>query len=290
MSTVLIVALLVLFVSPLFACAREAGPVPVEIISGGAKMHGQFFVAECEGACPTLLLAPGWPGNPHDVLGMGAMLSEKGINVLIFNPRGMHQSGGTASAAHFLEDIGAAFEWLYDPDVNRRFGIDTSSIVIGGYSVGGGMAMIYAARNPRARRVLSVAANDFAEYIRGYQRNQTFAERVYANLQATQSPGGPVRFDVDSLLQELAENQNVYGLRENAERLADRTVLIVGGWEDTVHSIEQYQLPFYRALKRAGADDVTFLVFHANHGFGQVRERLADDIRSWILQVTSQGE
>jgi hypothetical protein len=40
----------------------------------------------------------------------------------------------------------------------------------------------------------------------------------------------------------------------------------------------------YRALKDAGADKVTFLVYHTDHGFGSVRQRLASDIAEWLLQ------
>ncbi len=40
--------------------------------------------------------------------------------------------------------------------------------------------------------------------------------------------------------------------------------------------------PATTLLKRAGAPDVTFLVYHDDHAFRQVRERLATDIQSWL--------
>lgn len=49
-------------------------------------------------------------------------------------------------------------------------------------------------------------------------------------------------------------------------------------------------LPLYRDLQEAGADDVTFLVYHDNHGFARVRERIANDIRNWLLQQYSSGK
>jgi hypothetical protein len=145
------------------------------------------------------------------------------------------------------------------------------------------MAMAYAARDPRVRNVLSIAGADHAEFIREYQRNASFAEMMDEVLRSTQAPEGPARFDVEASLRELAAHQDVFGLGENAARLADRSILLVGGWEDTSVTIEQQVLPFYRALKEAGAEDVTFLVYHDDHGFDQVRERMADDIRNWIL-------
>jgi hypothetical protein len=85
------------------------------------------------------------------------------------------------------------------------------------------MAMVYAAKDTRVRRLISIAGADTGETIRELQRNPAYAE--------------------------------------------DQTVL-----------------PFYRALKRSKAADVTFLVYHADHQFGAVRERLASDMRDWLMQ------
>lgn len=53
------------------------------------RARGQFFPSVGDSSIGTLLLVPGWPGNPRDVLGLGAFLAERDINVLMFNPRGM---------------------------------------------------------------------------------------------------------------------------------------------------------------------------------------------------------
>lgn len=269
------------------AIAQKSESIPTKIASEGETMYGRFFEAECGGMCPTLLLVPGWPGNPYDVLDMGAMLHKDGINVVVFNPRGLHESEGTASFFGTLEDIGAVFEWLHSAEVVERFGIDTSAIVIGGHSFGGGTAMAYAARDPRVRAVVSLAGTDHGVFIREYQRNASFAEMVSNMLRSTQAPEGPARFDQEAMLGELKENQNTFGLQENAAALSARSILLIGGWEDTNTTVDDYMLPLYRALRKAGAEHVTFLVYHDNHGFGQVRERMADDIRDWILRKDS---
>jgi pimeloyl-ACP methyl ester carboxylesterase len=270
------------------ACAvpiqgQKVRPVPVEFLSEGARVHGWFFVAEGAPAC-TLVLVPGWPGNPRDVLGLGAALSGQGINVVMFNPPGMYQSEGTASFRTTLESIGAALRWLQQPDVQERFRVDTAAIAVGGHSYGGGMAMVYAAGDPRVRRVISIAGNDFGEFIREFQQNPAFASQTRAMLLSTRAPEGPIRFDMEADVKELAEHQDLYGLRENAARLADRSILLIGGWEDAQVTVDQYLLPLYRTLKRANASDVTFLVYHDDHGFSNVRGRLASDIRDWLLR------
>lgn len=263
---------------------KEVEPVSVEFISAGARVRGRFFGATGAGPVPTLLLVPGWPGNPDDVLGLGAPLAERGVNVCTFNPRGLHQSEGTASHPNTLQDISAALGWLRRADAGTRLAVDPASLVLGGHSYGGGMAMAYAARDPSVRRIVSVAGTDHGELAREIRRNAAFAQVIRELLGSTRVPEGPVRFDVEECLAELADHQDVYGLRENAARLADRSILICGGWEDEQTTIDQYLLPLYRALKGAGAQDVNFVACHADHSFSNVRDRLASDIAAWILR------
>ena len=264
------------------AFAQQPEPVEVAIDSEGYAMRGRFFTSGTAGPHATLLLIPGYPGNPEDVLGMGARLSLKGINVLMVNPRGMHDSEGTFTFAGSLQDIGAAFRWLRTSEALARFNIDTANVFLGGYSWGGGMSLAYAATDPRAQKLISIAGNDHGEFIREFERNEPFAETILDMLRSTQAPEGPVRFDLEATLTELAEGQEAYGLRENAQRLSDRSVLLIGGWKDTGVTVDRVLLPFYRALESNGTEDVTFLVYHDDHGFARVRDKLASDIAEWI--------
>lgn len=264
--------------------AQSTGSVSVEVPSGADTMMGQLFLAPAGEGRATVLLIPGWPGNPHDVLGLGARLVQRGVNVLMFNPRGMHESSGTMTFAHALEDMGAAFGWLHEPDVVRRFQLDTSIVALGGHSFGGGMAMAYAAQDARVRRLVSIAGTDHAVLIREFDANPSFSERILRMLSSTRAPDGPIRFDLDGTLEELRGNMDIYGLRENAARLADRAILMFGGWEDTGTTIDQFMLPLYRALRAGGAGDVTFLVYHTDHNFTNTRDELAAAIADWLLQ------
>jgi pimeloyl-ACP methyl ester carboxylesterase len=220
-------------------------------------------------------------------LGLGERLSEQGINVCMFNPRGLHQSEGIQSHANTLHDIGAAWQWLRQADVQRRFKVDTTRLALGGHSYGGGMAMAYAARDSSVRRVISIAGNDHGAFVRELQRSAAFAKGIRHMLLSTRAPEGPARFDLEAGLKELAEHQDVYGLKENAANLADRAILLLGGWEDEQATVELILLPLYRALKSAGAAKVTFLVYHTDHDFSNVRERLVSDIRDWLRKGVS---
>jgi dipeptidyl aminopeptidase/acylaminoacyl peptidase len=190
-----------------------------------------------------------------------------------------------ASFAGTLKSIGAALRWLRQPDVQRRFSVNTASVALGGHSYGGGMVMVYAAGDPQVRRVISIAGNDFGEFIREIQQNAPLAEEFRSMMRRTRAPEGPARFDLEGDLKELAEHQEVCGLRENAAKLTDRSILLIGGWEDAQITVDQHLLPLYRALKRARAADVTVLVYHDDHEFGRVRARLASEIRDWLLRT-----
>jgi pimeloyl-ACP methyl ester carboxylesterase len=247
-------------------------------------VRGRFFAAAGVTPATTLLLFPGWPGDPDDVLGLGALLAERGINVCLFNFRGLQQSEGTYTHAGALRDIAATLHWLRQADVQSRLGVDAARLALGGHCGGGGMAMAYAAQDRRVRRVISMAGNDHGEFARELQRNPALAEEFRCWMLSTRFPAGLARFDYDAGSQELIDHQDVYGLRENAAKLADRSILLLGGWEDKQVTIDQFLLPLYRALKGAGAGNVTFLVYHTDHEFSNVRRQLASDVADWLLR------
>jgi dipeptidyl aminopeptidase/acylaminoacyl peptidase len=261
-------------------------PFPINFTSGGEQVCGKFFKADGR-SLATLLLIPGWPGNPDDVLTLGSLLSPKGLNVMMFNPRGFWGSGGTNTNAKTLEDIGAGWKWLHREDVRERFSVDPNQLILGGYSYGGGMALAYAGRKTTIRQVISIAGNDHGELVRLMQQDSKIADQIRSFLKSTQTPEGPCRFDLEYSLQEFRDHPEIFGLKENAASLAGRSILLMGGWEDEGVSAENILLPFYRALKAEGAIDVTFLMYHADHSFSSVRERMAEDIFNWITREPS---
>jgi uncharacterized protein len=264
------------------AAIQTAPGQPVALNSHGFQITGRFFPGEGGGLRPTLILLPGWPGGTGDVLGLGGRLSDAGVNVLMVIPRGMHGSEGTNTFANTLEDIGAALAWLRSDSIAERFRVDPSDLSLGGWSWGGGLAVAYAATDPGIRQVISIAGTDHGWFIRQMQKSVEMASTIRRMWEQARAPDGPVRFDPDGFWQELVEGQHTYGLRENAARLADRRILLIGGWEDWQITIDDVLLPLYRALKAAEAKDLTFSTYHADHGFGAVRARLAEDIAAWI--------
>lgn len=270
-------ATFLLFIICLYAQLGYAqSTIPVE--SNGSQI---FLTVWSTGENPseTILLLPGWGGGPTDVLGIGNALSTEGIPVVVLSPRGWHDSEGVAGFANGFEDIRAALAWVRN---SNRTDLKPSKIILGGHSWGGGMSLAYAAQDTTISRVFSVAGTDHAILIRNYQTDKNLAEIVDRILTSTKAPEGPIRFDVQETLNELKTGQKMFGIIENAGNLADRSILIFGGWEDANTTIDDFLLPNYRALKAAGANDITFKTYHDNHGFGTVREQLYTDLVLWI--------
>ncbi len=71
----MLVAVLIAVAFPLSAESQQSQSVPIKFLSGDSKVHGQFFTCRGDNPVGTLVLVPGWPGNPQDVLGLGSLSS-----------------------------------------------------------------------------------------------------------------------------------------------------------------------------------------------------------------------
>lgn len=254
----------------------------IEFDSNNNKIQGKFYHAEGEPPFPTVLLLSGFPGDEDDVLGLGQKMIQHGINILTFNYRGIYKSEGTFSLQNTYKDIQAASTYLHQEEVICKFKVDTDKLILGGYSYGGGMALAYAAKYPRFKRIFAIAGTDHGEFAREYKRNPLFSEMIDAIFEELKSPVGPVRFEGKAAIEELTQNPTTYDLRINATALANRDILIIGGWDDINVTIEHHILPFYRTLVNTNAQKVQITAFQDNHEFERSREELAATIIHWI--------
>lgn len=265
-------------VSLICLAANANAQTPITIDSHGDDIQLHVWAA-AETPAWTLLLVPGWGGGGADVLGIGEALSKRHVTVVVLTPRGWRDSEGTATFAHALEDIAVTLSWIR---TSGKPGLVTRSVVLGGHSWGGGMSLAYAAQDESVARVFSVAGTDHAIFIRRVDSDGDYGKMMRKVLDSTRKPDGPINFDVEKTLAELRNGQDTYGLLENADELATRDILLIGGWDDTNVTVEDTMLPLYRALKKAGAESVSFRAFQDNHGFRQVRPKLHAEILDWI--------
>jgi predicted esterase len=273
-----------------FAQSQTASPIDITIDRMGVLLKGKFHVAKGVGFLPTVLLLQGSPGNETDVLGIGKILSESGINTLTFNYSGTFKSQGRTSLENSLLDIKAAFDFLNNSENIKKFKIDTTSIFLGGYSYGGGMAMTYSIKHPEITTVFSIAGVDWGEYYEEYIRNPEFKKLTDANMVKLASLSEQIRFEKGAMPDEVTKDgiirlDSTYFLRKRAPQLARKDILIICGWDDPMATVDQYILPVYRALKKEKAQNVQINAFQDGHSFSKSRAELAMVILKWIKTV-----
>ena len=171
-----------------------------------------------------------------------------------------------------------------------KYKIDATRIYLCGYSYGGGMALTYAANHPEITAVVSIAGTDHGEFIREYTHNpdmQRWFDNWIAGLAA---PEGPVRiengFSIKAMIEMGIQNyMPTLDLKESAPLLANKHILLIGGWDDTRSSLESHLLPLYRALKNEDAKDVIITAVQDNHSFANSSTELVEIILDWLLSI-----
>lgn len=254
------------------------------------KLKGKFYQAEGDRLLPTVILLHGFPGNETDVLGVGKRMPEAGINALTFNYSGTYQSEGLYSFDNTQKDIKAAYDFIHHANNIEAYKIDTSKIILGGYSYGGGMALTYAANHPEIKSVFSIAGTDHGEFFREYFRNKHFKQMIDEIFEQLTAPDGPVRFSKGTKPKDVTEessavSDSTYDLRKCAPLLVQKNILLIGGWDDVNVTIDNHILPLYRTLQKEKAENVTILAFQDDHAFKKVRTELADVIINWINKI-----
>lgn len=279
------ILLLAIALLPSTVISQEVSPVEVIIDNKGVNLKGYFYPVEAEGNFPTVILIQGFTGNDSDVLGLGKELIQANINVFTFINSGVSPSEGLFSFNNSLTDIEAVHQFVLKQDNIARFKIDTTAIIIGGHSFGGGMAMSYAITHPKIKQVLSISGNDWGENFLEYVDNPEYKAIIDGSMDRRIKSGGVI-FETGGLPSEMAAdgidkiNPSLF-LKRNSDKLASKKILLVCGWDDDVVSIEKYILPLYRALKEKESR-VTLEAFQDNHGFTSTRKELANTIINWI--------
>jgi len=270
-----------------FVSFAQTTPQDITIDRGGILLKGKIYQASGETNFTTVIILQGFPGNEIDVLGLGNLLSLRGINVLTFNYSGTYKSQGELSWDNSQLDIQAAINFVHHPENVIKYKIDTTHIYLGGYSYGGGMALSYTASHPEIKEVFSIAGNDHGEFLREYLGNPVYRKTIDEMFEDVAVPKGQVRFKTGTQPKDFIEKgieslSPIYDLRKCAPQLASKNILLICGWNDNMVSIEKIILPLYRSLQNEKAQDVKIISFQDNHTFKNNREEVARTIFDWL--------
>ena len=245
--------------------------------SAGDRLNGLLYIAAGAGPHPVVLLLHGNPGNERN-LDVAQAVRRAGYTVLYFDYRGNWGSGGSFSRTHALEDVGAALRWVRSPAVARQFRIDTSRVALVGHSMGGWLALMSAAADPKVACVGALDSRNVGAYGRQLQRDPAAESALVAANDSLTAPGAPYRVDGGgaALVTEMKANAERWDVTANARALSDRPILLVGA------TFKADQDSLAAALGRTGARRVTARTWATDHSFSDRRLALARTVVDWL--------
>lgn len=256
---------------------------PVAFGSHGSILHGYFCHAKGEGLHPTIILLHGSPGGNRDVFDLAQAVPGAGWNALVFTFRGFYESEGLSSLKNSVEDVFSAMDYLKSEEMVSKYGIDNKNVAIAGWSYGGDIALTAAANNPSIKYVISIAAADLSEIARFARQNEEFKEMFVKEMNDRRTKGIIKSAGGNEQLRELLEDSDKYDLVKHAKKLSNKSILIIGGWQDQNSTLERHVLPLIRALQQEGANSVDKVILDTNHSFEGKRSELTNAIVGWLL-------
>ena len=282
--------LLFLLIVPAFIQIRASSPIDITITRDSLHLQGKFYMPEGTGTFPTVILLQGSPGNENDVLGIGNKLSEVGINALTFNYSGTYKSQGEFNFDNSQKDIKSVFDFIHKSENIKKYKIDTTRIILGGYSYGGGMAFTYADNHPEVKSIFSIGGNDHGAFMEEYNRNPEMKKIIDKIFNDMKAQNEKIRYAPGGTPEEIAEMKIIesnptYHLLKSASLLAPKDILLIGGWDDHNVSFEHIILPLYRALKNEDAKEVRIKAVQDDHSLNNSRAELAQIIIDWLISI-----
>lgn len=233
--------------------AVTAGRHDVTIAAAGVTLGGILYRPEAAEARPGIVVLHGWqPAGTNGaalVEGRARRYSEDGFVALALSMRGWPPSGGADDCGlRQPDDVVRAVEWL-----GSLPGVNADRIGLVGFSQGGQVALLAAARRARVRAVVAYyPVTDVARW-----KTTTTNTDIPGYITAVCEPGG-----VDARSPLLRASDIIVPL------------LLVHGDQDTRVPTEQSTL-LREAVVRAGGTPELFLVPGAQHGFIAAEEALA---------------
>lgn len=255
--------------------------VSIEFVSSDSVIKGYFFPSTSDSAIATILFLQGFPGTEGDEL-ICKRLAKADVNVLTFNYRGTFRSEGYFSFSNAVADIGAALQFLREPQNLKAYQIDLEKIVLGGWSFGSGIVPAGAVQNCEIKKIFAISGRDFSKEAQQIAQDPNYAKEVTKNLETIRAPKGPVNFK-DDILSDLVENLATFEIEKLVPLLKDRDILLIGGWDDRVVAIEDHILPLYRSLVEKGTN-VRIEAFQDDHEFSESKDQLVQVIVNWLSE------
>ena len=277
------VLLLIILISNSLLLVSQVTPISIDLRNNGVKIDAKFFPTNKTAKAPSVILLHGFPGNQSSPLGLAERLNNAGFNILVFNYQGSYSSEGNFSFDNCIDNVSTALNFLLDPKIQTQYNIDTSKIVVCGYSFGGTIAIESAMYNNKIKNIISIANDDHSISIKKATTDLEFRENYQQYIGKSFEPSGPFRGDLKTQMELNIQNVDRYDLVKNADKLRTKKVLFIVGWQDRTSLIEVTTLPLYRKLQQLNTGNISIKGFESDHRFGNVIDNITNTIIDWII-------
>ena len=220
---------LFILVSPCFAQVQK-----VAISSDGIALNAYFYQAAGDEAKPTLIWCHGNPGRPENGESPFAIeLNQRGINVVRFNYRGLWGTDGVYTPGNCAKDLQNVLAFVLKDENSTKFHIDTSRVIVGGYSHGSNITIVSAMYDTRIDQIICLGLADFSYLIREtFNPNNAgmrkFSQEVKDAIWGDANSGqGTFARDYDKYVFDILFNNYKYDFVAQAEKLKNKRMYFI---------------------------------------------------------------
>ncbi len=280
MRTILFLLFFWAFSGTLFA--QTKAPDTISYAIEGDYLQGYFYYAGIPNA-PTVFHLPGFMDS-GDKWNLGTRLADAGINFFTIDFRGCYQSEGKHSLDNAMADVRYGLKWLKDDTVIKQYKLDTTNLILSGYSYGGGIALAYAIQNPEVKNIIGIAALDIGTFAGQLETDNYLASFYSVVYEMAKKPTGPIDFLYADPVEDVYRHQQNFSVLKNASMLGGRNVLLLVGKSDDIVNPLIYTLPLHRQLKMLGINS-HLKSFPTGHSFGGQEEQITATVINWLRQI-----
>ena len=249
--------------------AHKASMEVVHIPTHGLEINGVLYRAAGPGLHPTVVLYHGLPGNEQN-LDLAQAMRRDGWNVLTLHYRGSWGSPGDYSFHHVFEDAQVALDFVRDPAIAAKYGIDVRRLVVMGHSMGGMAASIVGAHNPDLAGVGMISAANFA-FIGTGQSQANLSKFMAQNRESLNDTA-------DAMAAEAIAGAKDWDFVKYAPNLAKHPLLLITS-DDGLRGASDALAKADRAL---GGAPVTEVHLTTDHSYSDQRIALETAVIRWL--------
>jgi pimeloyl-ACP methyl ester carboxylesterase len=249
--------------------------------SHGDAMHGILYISQGPGPHPTVILLHGYPGDEKN-LDLAQAIRRTGWNVLFFHYRGAWGSAGAFSTDHALEDVGAALDFLRQPDAQNNYRVDPQRIVLVGHSMGAYLALVAGSRLDAIQHIAAIAPVNMGLWASGAGPEAWGAMASAFEMMAhgaIRRVGGPEEFA------KMSEHPADYDLLQRAVDLDGKSLLLVGAARDQDVPPKDHLAPLIKCLHERDRAHLTEATLDTDHVFSTARIALARLVTQWLASL-----